>query len=253
MASTIGNRITDDSVSFHVDFSNRRSFAPNLLNYSVWSTGSGTINSSSVYGTSRYTANGTTTAEDVRIIDVDPFGFTQSVVWSSTSTDESALGGSSLSADGGWDTGNFPVDPSKLYRFSVWTKRSVFGAGATFSGRFLHGLIALETTDKSHPMSTINTGGTTSNPYFFNTPNSNTTSQSGINPPYLGGFDVWTLVVGHVWPFNTATGSKYEAGGIVTSKTATVNSAVVGGIVRNITNISLTGDLTSQLSAGTLF
>jgi hypothetical protein len=248
MASIIGNRTTEDSIGFYVDFANRRSFSPNLLNYSVWSTGSGDIPPSSVYGTSRYDSIGTTTAEDIRIIDVDPFGYTSSVVWSSTSTDEAYTSG-----DGGWNTGNFPVDPRKLYRFSVWTKRSVFGAGTTFSGEFYHGLIGLDTPTTGQSLPTINPGITQSNAYFYRVFNSNTTSQSNINPPYLGGLDVWTLVVGHVWPFNTATGSRYEAGAIVTSKTATVNSAVVGGFVRNITNISITGDLTSQLSAGTWF
>lgn len=247
MASIIGNRTTEDSIGFYVDFANRRSFSPNLLNYSVWSTGSGDIPPSSVYGTSRYDSIGTTTAEDIRIIDVDPFGYTSSVVWSSTSTDEAYTSG-----DGGWNTGNFPVDPSKLYRFSVWTKRSVFGAGTTFSGEFYHGLIGLDTTT-GQSLPTINPGITQSNAYFYRVLNSDTASQANINPPYLGGLDVWTLVVGHVWPFNTATGSRYAAGEIVTSKTATVNSAVAGGFVRNITNISITGDLTSQLSAGTWF
>ncbi len=203
MGSILGNRITDDSIVFQVDFSNKRSFSPNLLNYSVWATGNTSIAaSSSVWGNSQYNLNGTG-AENSRIIDTDPFGFTQSVIWSSTNADDG------LSGDGGWDGGKFPIDPSKMYRFSVWTKRSVFGAGTASSGSFYLGLMSYSSTETSQAINAISGGAPTSNPYFLITPNS--TNISSINPPYLGGLDTWTLVVGHVWPYNTPVGMQFGA------------------------------------------
>lgn len=209
MASILGNSITDDSIVFQVDFSNRRSFAPNLLNYSVWATGSTSIAaSSSVWGASQYTNNGLD-SENTRIIDTDPFGFTQSVVWQASSLDNYGTG----DTDGGWNGGLFPIDPTKLYRFSVWTKRSAFGAGTTYSGQFYHGFYGYNSGLASEFMRAMNTGATGQGggPYFHAIPNSNTSSQSNINPPYLGGLNTWTLVVGHVWPYTTATGSAFGA------------------------------------------
>jgi hypothetical protein len=205
MASRIGNKIVDDSIELHIDFSNKKCFSPNLLNYSVWATGSNSIvGNSLITGNSGYILNGSTT-ENTRVIESDPFGFTGAVIWKSTNADDSYPSG-----DGGWNTNIFNIDSKKLYRFSVWTKRSVFGTGATYSGQFYLGVYAYKKDILQGIKAVSNLLGTTnSNPYFLATPN--TTNITSIQPPHLGGEDVWTLVVGHVWPYDTPSGLKYGA------------------------------------------
>lgn len=198
MAIQYGNRITDDSIVFHVDFANRRSFAPNILNYSHWTVGSGSVAAdTNRYGVTQYTANGAAT-ENVRVTGTDPFGYAQSVVWKGFSLD------SASNAEGGWDTGNFPIDNGKMYRFTVWTKRDGMTVGPTNSGAFYHGHYA-RTSVGALTFSVSKTDGSlTNNPYFHVTSNPNTSTTASVSPPSLGGIDVWTMVVGHVWPFSAS-------------------------------------------------
>ena len=194
MATHYGNRITEDSIVFHVDFANRRSFAPNILNYSNWTVGSGNVNAdASRYGVTQYTANGTA-AENVRVAGADPFGYASSVVWKGFSLESSANG------EGGWDTGNFAIDNGKMYRFTVWTKRDGMTVGPTNSGAFYHGHYARTSTGALTFSVSKTDGSLTNNPYFHVTNNPNTSTTASVSPPNLGGIDVWAMIVGHVWP-----------------------------------------------------
>jgi len=128
-------------------------------------------------GTSGYW-NGTTEAENERINDTDPFGNT-SIVWN---TLPSGVVGST---DGGWIPSLYlNVDITKLYRFSVWIRKT----SATNSGDYYFGCTGLN----AH-VDTISTGVSNTNPYW---------SYSSISVLTL---DTWYLFVGHVFPEDTVT------------------------------------------------
>jgi hypothetical protein len=204
MSLIIGTKIVSDSIGFHVDFANRKCFSPNILNYSHWTVSSGGVAADATrYGVTLYSDNSGTVGESVRVRSVDPFGYTNSVVWRAQNTD-SAPGNS----DGGWDTGNFAIDNSKLYRFSVWTKRNTMTSGGLNleSGSFYLGHYSRDSTLSLTFSITKSNGFPFNNPYFHVTPNPNPSDITSIQAPLLGGLDVWTLVVGHVWPVGTGTG-----------------------------------------------
>lgn len=201
MSISIGNKITSkDSIVFMIDFSNKKSFSPNLLNYSSWvEDTSGVINSlKSSYGVSRYFINGNTN-ENVRVLGQDPFGYTNSVVWKSSSKDNPE-GANGTTADGGWETDLFKIDNKKMYRFSVWTKRDNMNTSLPPSnvGYFYLGLYPKDYNSNNNGVYRKYEVGNISdtNPYFH------------INPDnwYLNNLNNWELVVGHVWPLTT-TGS----------------------------------------------
>lgn len=199
MSIKIGNKIVSDSIVFNLDFANRKCFAPNILNYSSWTVGTGTVNNDATkYGVTNFAANGQV-GEDVRVTGVDPFGYTSSVVWKSSTVDTTTPTG-----DGGWNSGNFSIDNSKIYRFSVWTKRDAMTVGPTSSGAFYLGHYARPTAGGVTFSKALVNGALTANPYHHITPNTNTSATSSVFSPYLGGLDVWTLVVGHVWSAGTA-------------------------------------------------
>jgi hypothetical protein len=129
-----------------------------LIESDTWTTGSG--------GFTGYIQNGST-SENERVNGTDPWGNT-AVVWE---TRPSGGGG----ADGGWNTSSFSVDETKLYRFSVWMKRT----SSTSGGHCYLGC--------SGNVTQLN-GTTESNPYWF-CPGTSTLTQN-----------VWTLIVGHLWP-----------------------------------------------------
>lgn len=198
MSIKIGNKIVSDSIVFNLDFANRKCFAPNILNYSSWTVGTGTVNNDTTkYGVTNFTANGQA-SENVRVTETDPFGYTNSVVWKGFSLESSANG------EGGWDTGNFAIDNGKMYRFTVWTKRDGMTVGPTNSGAFYHGHYARTSTGTLTFSVSKTDGSLTSNPYFHVTNNPNTSTIASISPPNLGGIDVWTMVVGHVWSTDTS-------------------------------------------------
>lgn len=135
----------------------------NLLNYGTWSPGS----TGSQPG---FPANGSA-AENRIIHGTDPWG-NPVPVWEMGSD----IGND---ADGGWNTGNFPIDHTKTYRFSVWVRRTVVGNGSVYLG--VGGSTVANLSD----------GLTNGNPYFYS---------AGI------GTTEWMLIVGHVFP-STHTGT----------------------------------------------
>ncbi|MEN6302475.1 MAG: phage tail protein [Armatimonadia bacterium] len=93
-------------------------------------------------------------------------------------------------ADGGWNTDPFKIDPTKMYRFTVWVKRSGGTTGATFFG--------------TSPV-TEYSGSVNGNPYFW----------SGLLPT----FDRWFLLVGYVFPAGLAWQGQSNRGGVWDSVT----------------------------------
>ena len=198
MSTLLGKKITTDSIVFHVDFSNRKCFAPNILNYSSWTVGTGNVNNDTTkYGVTNFNVNGTT-GEDSRVLGVDPFNYTSAVVWKSSTVDTTLPSG-----DGGWNSGNFEIDNSKMYRFTVWTKRDAMTVGPTSSGAFYLGHYARSAEGGLTFSKALVNGVLTNNPYHHITPNPNISVLSSVQSPYLGGINTWTLVVGHVWPVRT--------------------------------------------------
>jgi hypothetical protein len=203
MSLIIGTKIVSDSIGFHLDFANRKCFAPNILNYSHWTVSSGGVAADATkYGVTFY-GDSSMTGENSRVLGTDPFGYPQALVWRAQNTDPNPG-----NSDGGWDTGNFAIDNSKMYRFSVWTKRNTMTSGGLNleSGSFYLGYYSKDSTQSFTFSITKSNGVPFSNPYFHVTPNPNPSTFSSIQAPFLGGLDVWTLVVGHVWPLGTSTG-----------------------------------------------
>ena len=163
----------------------------NLLNLSTWALGTGSV--------SGFSANGAA-SENYRILGADPFG-KQTIIWEAR-TDEAS------DADGGWNTSQFNIDPTKTYRFSVWVNRTVQG-----NGYFYLGLYGYNSSDSNVGVIQRNDGTNNTNPYFWYT----------TTPTAVG---EWTLVVGYVWPAGSGTGANNPNSGRYT---------IAGGKVGDIT------------------
>lgn len=137
---------------------------PNLLTVN-WTTGSGS--------TGIFNQNGNTN-ENERVNGTDPWG-NSAVVWETRPSGDNE-------ADGGWNTSNFNIDRTKLYRFTVWVKRTSSTAGGTF----YHGMYEGDGT-----VIEIQNDGAEGNPYWE-------CSGTGVLTQ-----NVWYLYVGHVFPTNT--------------------------------------------------
>lgn len=152
----------------------------NLLNLSGWTLGTGS--------TTAFNRNGTV-EENQRILDTGPFGVS-TVVWDSPSNDAVSDG------DGGWDTTAINIDVTKMYRFSTWVRRKNIGNGLFYLG----------------PHSNW---GAVAGQYILNRSN----SAENQNPYFYAGWwngnaNEWYLVVGHVWPAGSGSGSIHPDSGI---------------------------------------
>jgi len=134
-----------------------------------WTTGTGSIGI--------FTVNGDA-AESERLYDTDPFG-NSSIVWQ---TNPTAVSG----PDGGWNTSYFSIDNTKMYRFSVWIRRTL-GTGIA-AGDFYFGCTG------SADVLYVTTGAAQSNPYW---------SYGDIT---LLTLNTWYLLVAHVFPADYRTG-----------------------------------------------
>lgn len=181
MTVVAGAKKVKDGLIFAVSASNKKSlsYGNNLINPGTWAVGTGSATGFSINGT---------TEENHRILGTDPFGNTNVVVWEARPEGIDASG-----ADGGWNGSYFAIDNTKMYRFSVWVKRN-----SNADGRFYLGLNAAGTSNLL--LNRTNITSTTTNPYFW-------TSITGFN------IDEWELVVGHVWPAGTQTGSNHSDSG----------------------------------------
>ena len=144
--------------------------------YEYWTAGAG---SATGFG-----QNGNT-GENQRVIDTDPWG-NQSLVWE---TRASGDGG----ADGGWNADTISIDNTKLYRFSVWVRRtSSTGGGTYYFGTAGGGQCVIGIANNSEQC----------NPYWHcGSPGSLTQNQ-------------WYLTVAHVFPYTYSSSIAHPDTGI---------------------------------------
>nr|WP_320120079.1 hypothetical protein [uncultured Marinifilum sp.] len=149
--------------------------AQNLIDPGQWTVGNGSIGSFSQNGSN---------AENVREWGEDPFG-TRSLLWK-------AIPDSGSNGDGGWNTASFSINHTKMYRFSVWIKKTNSYSGHTYLGCYCYPDYVLRLN-----------GISTSNPYFWHG-----------DPPVLG---KWYLLVGYIHASNDPSTSNY--GGLYDGET----------------------------------
>lgn len=162
-----------DSIgNFYINELKETGYKPLLVNYREW-----------VVGTSgsqgNFIRNGDAT-ENYIIEDTDPWGRIVPV-WEARPDSVSG-------PDGGWNYTKYGViDPTKLYRFSVYVRRTITGNGYFYFGCLGNGVRRLSS------------GSLDGNPYFWYS-NTNVTSELG-----------WILVIGYILPYDTTytTDNKY--------------------------------------------
>ena len=198
MSCAAGPDIKEDGLVLALDVANRKTFANSVINSTSWSLGSGSATG--------YSQNGAT-AENERVTGTDPFG-RSATVWETRPT-------GTTDADGGWNSDWFNIDSTKLHRFSVWVKRTTSTSGGTFY-LGLYGNNGIKRTDNS-----VVEG----NPYW--------------DCRGTGGFvqDVWYLVVGHCYPYDTTYTGQHPESGIYTvaggtTKVASINACNIGADVK---------------------
>ena len=175
----------------------------NILNPYTWTVSSGSIGV--------FNQNGVT-SENRRLYATDPFG-KSSVVWGSYPLGEN-------NNDGGWDSANIPIDPTQMYRFSVWVKRISNGT----SGNFYLGTYGANLAGSNIGVAQMFNDGVNTNPYW-DIANIGTLTK-----------DVWFLVVGHIYPQNTTYTGKHPDSGVYTVASGSTK-------VRNISANIGTGDV----------
>lgn len=164
-------------------------------NMSTWSAGSG--------GASGYSQNGNT-GENERVWATDPWG-NSALVWE---TRASGDGG----ADGGWNADGFGIDNTKLYRASIWVKRTSSSAGGTFY---------LGTNGGGQCVLRLSDGGEECNPYWH------CGGTSGLAQ------NQWYLVVGHCFPYTYNSSAGHPDTGFWTidnggQKVGSINGCNIG-------------------------
>jgi len=143
-----------------------------LADYTTWVAGTDTPT-----GWTNYQG---TVGESTKVEDTDPWG-RSTIVWTCIPT---GTGGQ----DGGFYSPHLAIDNTKLYRFSVWSRRTTLGtAGRQFMGM-----------DSDVDVQRLSTGDGDTNPYFWLSPS---TPDETYTP------DEWILVVGHCFPYATTTGT----------------------------------------------
>lgn len=185
-----------------VDASNRKSYIDSIasksfINMDAWTAGSG--------GTTGYNQNGDT-VENQRVVDTDPWG-NANVVW------ETRASGNG-NADGGWENGYYSIDRSKMYRFSVWMRRTSSSSGGTFYfGAYGNG----PTWGLAH----TSDGTVNGNTYWECSGTSRYTQNQ------------WYLVVGHIYPYGTPYTGRHPDTGFYTrasgnTKVMDINGCNIG-------------------------
>jgi hypothetical protein len=188
MAASSGPEIINDGLVLCVDGANQKNSAKgfkNLLNLSTWTLGTGGVTGFSINGT---------IAENQRVLDTGPFGVS-TVVWDTPSNDVES------EADGGWNSSLINIDPTKMYRFSVWMRRKTIGNGSYYLG-----CQGRNSADTNEGVLNRSNGSVNTNAYFIAT----------TWPVAVSAGD-WMLIVGHVWPAGSGTGSVHENTGLWTT------------------------------------
>lgn len=193
MSATSGPSIVKNGLILNLDIANLKSNRGRrtAISWQDWSSGT-------TGPTSTYSQNGDGNS---RIDDLNPWGLTD-VVWDVSNQDAASDG------DGGFHSPNFTPDVTKLYRYSVFIKRKVIGNGSSYLG----------------PHSNW---GETPGQYILN----RWDGAQNINPYWVaqgwwGNPNQWYLIVGHVFPAGSGTGSSHPDSGIYDmtgTKIATIN------------------------------
>ena len=114
----------------------------NLLDLSQWKIGTGSAG---------VLAQNGSTNENTREWGIGPHG-NRVILWK-------ASPGSTSNADGGWNSSYLPIDHTKIYRFSVWIKKTNSNSGTTYFGP--------RVTGGDNALYYATSTSKTSNPYFF--------------------------------------------------------------------------------------
>ena len=209
-----GGSVLDQSpVKFLIDSGNRksniRSAGTSLINTDAWAVGA-----SSVTG---YGFNGATAENALIAISDDPWGG-NSIAWETRPLGQT-------NDDGGWNTTPISINNTKLYRFSVWVRRTSSSAGGTFY---------------------LGTGGYGGE--VVRTDNSAEQGNAYWECEGIGNLtqNVWYLVTGHVYPAGTTYTGRHPETGMFT---------VAGGPVkvRDVNGCNIGNDLKwGVASTGTL-
>lgn len=194
-----GPDISESGLVLALDVANRKTFANSVINSISWSLGSG--------GATGYSQNGST-VENERVTGTDPFS-KSATVWETRPT-------GTTDADGGWNSDWYNIDNTKLYRFSVWVKRTTSTSGGTFYLGLYGNASGIRRTDNN----TVE-----GNPYW---------ECSGTSKFNQG---VWYLVVGHCYPHNTTYTGQHPETGIYTvaggtTKVLSINACNIGTDVK---------------------
>jgi hypothetical protein len=196
-SSTGGAVISLGNMALCLDASNPQSNIGNrsVINWNSWTVGSGSV--------AGYNQNGAT-AENERVVATNPWG-NNAVVWEARplgQTDD----------DGGWNTNQFNIDNTQLYRYSVWVRRTSSTSGGTFY---------LGTGSNGDGVRRINDGVVESNPYW-----------ECSNTGFLAQ-NTWYLFVGHIYPANTT----------FTGRNPTTGYYTINGRAGNISGCNVGNDL----------
>lgn len=148
----------------------------NQVNWASWTVGTGAV--------SGYSLNGDGNS---RKFDTNPWGDSD-IVWDVSNQDATS------DADGGYVGAYFPIDNTKMYRYSVFVRRKVIG-----NGTFYNGLYATPA-----PVLNRSNGASNGNPYF----------QYYAWGSFGNITDDWFLSVGHVFPTGSGTGAYHPESGI---------------------------------------
>lgn len=181
MAVSSGSKLYNRTLAAAFSTFSKRSFSGrndlSLIDTSAWTTGSGSVG--------LFNVNESVSTENYRYAQTDPWG-NSSMVWESRPSGDG-------NADGGWNTTSVSIDRTKLYRFSVWVRRTSSTTGGTFYfGTNSNGTgSVLQMADNA----------TNTNPYWECSNISFITQNQ------------WYLVVGHVYPAGTTyTGRHPDSG-----------------------------------------
>lgn len=175
----------DNNKNVYVNKIKEDKYVDAILDYSTWTIGT----TGSQTGFSR---NGLE-SENYIIEGQDPFG-NIIPIWE-------ARPDATSGADGGWNSDLFSIDNTKYYRFSTWVKRTVKG-----NGHFYLGTEGYNSANADIGVLYRSTGAVNTNPYF--NVNSNWGEwESGVE-------NKWYLVVGHIFPVNSGTGSNHPDSGV---------------------------------------
>jgi hypothetical protein len=171
-----------------------------FLNMSPWTIGNGSAGS--------YSQNGST-AENERLLGTDPWG-NSAIMWQSNPD-------GNVNDDGGWNNGYYNIDRTKLYRWSVWVKRtSSTGGGTSYLGLYGSG--------GTWGVERLDNGANEGNPYWECASTSTYTQNQ------------WYLLVGHCYPAGTTgiPGNKHPDTGryTINGRNGDLNYCNIGGDVR---------------------